>query len=233
MSKLYSHFLSSGFGELNAGSRQHAIDLYRHNYQKFLPENKSAEILDIGCGMGQFLEFLGLSGYENFLGVDLSEEAIRYCQERGMNKVKLISDLKEFLLCSRSFDLVVLNDVIEHFPKGDVLDILQLINEHLNSGGKVIVKTGNLSSAIGPHIRYNDFTHESGFTEYSLTQVLKISGFKDNMVYPFVTPRNRVRRVIRWLGQKKLHALWKLVYFFEFENWPRIVDEIIFAVGKK
>lgn len=233
MSKLYSHFLSTGFIDLNIKSYQHMIKLYEHNYSRFLPENKNAKILDIGCGMGHFLEFLGRMGYDNILGVDLSEEAVRFCEEKGINKVKLITDLKGFLLSSNNYDLIVLNDVIEHFPKQEILDILRMIYERLNVGGRIIVKTGNMASAIGLRMRYVDFTHESGFTEESLAQVLKISEFQNILVLPFVFPKNRIRRVIRWLGQKKLHAWWKLVYFFEFAHWPRIVDELIFVVGEK
>ena len=55
--QIYNKFLSSGFAELNAGAERHMIALYRHNYKKFLPENKQARILEIGCGMGNFLSF--------------------------------------------------------------------------------------------------------------------------------------------------------------------------------
>lgn len=233
MHALFQKFLSSGFAELNKGNRQHIIDLYRHNYRRFFPNNKQAKILDIGCGMGQFLEFLAEEGYQNILGVDISEEAVEYCLEKGISKVKLISDLRTFLVGSPMYDLIVLNDVIEHFPKDDVLPILLAIYEKLNAGGRIIMKTGNLASLVGVKIRYNDFTHQSGFTEFSLAQVLKFSGFQSTMIYPFVFPKNRITRIVRWLAQKKIHAIWKLIYFFEFTAPPRIVDELIFAVGKK
>ena len=233
MNDLYKKFLSTGFGELNENNRRHIIDLYRHNYQRFLPADKRARILDVGCGMGQFLEFLGQNGYEDILGVDISQEAVEYCLEKGIGKVKLIGNLQEFFISSPMFDLIALNDVIEHFPKDEVLPILSAVYEKLNVGGRVIVKTGNLASLVGVKIRYNDFTHQSGFTEFSLLQVLKFSGFQDTMIYPFVFPKNLLTRIVRWLGQKKLHALWKLVYFFEFTPLPRLVDELIFAVGRK
>lgn len=230
---IYDKFLSSGFAEINVRNSRHSISLYRHNYKRFLPKDRSAKILDVGCGLGQFLEFLGQEGYENFLGVDISSEAIHFCQEKGIPKVQLISDLKSFLLTSGSFDLIVLNDVIEHLPKVEILPILESLHEKLNAGGCLIVKTGNLASLVGARMRYNDFTHETGFTEYSLTQVLKIARFKDIMILPFVFPKNRLIRVVRWLGQKLIHGLWKLVYFGEFALVPKVVDELFFAVGKK
>ncbi|NQT49954.1 class I SAM-dependent methyltransferase [Candidatus Kuenenbacteria bacterium] len=231
--QMYKNFLSAGFKDLNIRAYKHMVDLYAHNYSGFLPKKKQAGILDIGCGMGQFLEFLGQRGYEQILGVDVSEEAIEFCQEKGIKKVRLINDLQEFLSSCPMFDLIVLNDVIEHFPKSEIIEILQKVHEKLNAGGKVIIKTGNMASMAGLKIRYNDFTHESGFTDYSLTQVLKISKFRDIMIYPFNFPKNRPTRIIRWLIQKVFHGIWKAIYFFEFTGVPRIVDELIVAVGRK
>lgn len=225
--------MSSGFGELNRGAKKHFLELYRHNYKEFLPENKDAKVLEIGCGQGYFLDFLGEQGYQNILGVDLSREAIEFCLERGLSKVKLIGDLREFLSSSAMYDFVVLNDVIEHFPKTEVLNYLEKIREKMNMGGVIIVKTGNMSSLAGLKIRYNDFTHELGFTEYSLSQVLKVSGFSDIMIYPFVFPKNRLTRIIRSGLQGVLHFLWKTIFFFEFTLPPRLVHELIFGVAKK
>ncbi|MBU1131758.1 class I SAM-dependent methyltransferase [Patescibacteria group bacterium] len=233
MKQLYKKFLSSGFADLNLGSYEHMILMYRHNYSRLLPSDETAKILDIGCGMGQFLQFLAEDGYENISGVDISPEAVEFCREKGINKVKQIDDLVEFLNTSEVYDLIVLNDVIEHFPKEKGIVILQKIYEKLRIGGKIIIKTGNMSSLAGLRLRYDDFTHYDGFTEYSLTQVLKACNFKNIGIYPFVFPLNRLTRIIRFAVQTVIHLLWKAVYFFEFTAPPKIVDEIIFAVAKK
>lgn len=214
-------------------SIRHMVSLYKRNYSRFLPDNKQARVLDIGCGMGQFLAFMGQEGYENILGVDISLEAINFCLEKGINKVEFIDNLEEFLNKSPMYDLIVLNDVIEHIPKEQIIAILEKIYEKLNFCGRIIVKTGNMSSIIGSNMRYIDFSHEIGFTEYSLLQVLKVCDFKGTVIYPFVFPKNSPIRVFRWAVQKLIHLKWKLIYFFEFTNPPKIVDEIIFAVGEK
>jgi len=233
MQEAYNKFLSAGFAAFNANNERYLVKQYSYNYKKFLPETKSARVLEIGAGMGRFLQFLGESGYENFLGVDISPESIHYCKEKGIEKVQLINNIMDFSTSSGNFDLIVMNDVIEHLPKDETIATLRRLYERLNSGGRLIVKTGNLSSLIGPRIRFGDFTHYQGFTEYSLAQVIQLAGFSLFQVYPFKVPRNRVRRIIRAGLQKIVHGLWKLVYFLEFTYPPKIVDEIIFIVAQK
>ncbi|KKR07938.1 MAG: Methyltransferase type 11 [Parcubacteria group bacterium GW2011_GWC2_39_14] len=233
MQEVYNKFLSAGFAAFNESNARYLISQYGYNYKKFLPSNKSARILEIGAGMGRFLQYLGEAGYENFLGVDISPESIQYCEEKGIKKVQLIKSIDDFLIGSGNFDLIFMNDVIEHLPQDETLETLHRLYERLNSGGRLIIKTGNLSSLIGPRIRFGDFTHYQGFTEYSLAQVIQIAGFSVFQVYPFKVPRNRIRRIIRAGLQKIVHGLWKLVYFLEFTYPPKIVDEIIFIVAQK
>ena len=230
---LYKNFLSVGFKKLNAKADQHIINLYRYNYKKYLPKNKQAKILDIGCGMGQFLQFLAGQGYDDYLGVDISPESVKYCQDKGIEKVRLIDDLVDYLIACPLFDLIVLNDVIEHIPKAEIIPTMNRICQKLKPGGSIIIKTGNMASLAGLRIRYNDFTHEAGFTEYSLSQILKFCKFRGIMISPYLFPKNSLTRIIRFLGQKLVHSWWKLVYFFEFTDPPKIVDELIFAVAKK
>jgi len=233
MERVFEKFLSTGFKDLNEKNEQTVIELYNYNYKKFLPENKDAKILEIGCGMGRFLTYLANSGYTDFYGIDISAEAVDYCQEKGITKTKHITDLIEFLNSSPMYDLIVMNDVIEHFKKDEILAILEKIKQKLNADGQLIVKTGNMSSLAGLRIRHNDFTHTVGFTEYSLTQSLRIVGFSEITIKAFRFPKNKVTRLFRSLIRSIVHLFWKSIYFFEFTSVPKYVDEIIFAIVRK
>src|SRR6476659_989611 len=50
-------------------------------------KDRRARILDVGCGTGANL--LLLSQYGDAEGVDISEDALSFCRERGLNNVKL------------------------------------------------------------------------------------------------------------------------------------------------
>ena len=49
---------------------------YDDNYKAFLPEDRNAAILDIGCGPGDFVRYLHGLGYRNITAVDIDEAAV-------------------------------------------------------------------------------------------------------------------------------------------------------------
>src|SRR5437764_2054414 len=56
---------------------------------RYLGQNGTHErrILDVGCGTGTMLTYL--ASYGKAQGVDIDEEAIGYCRERGLTDVQL------------------------------------------------------------------------------------------------------------------------------------------------
>jgi len=130
---------------------------------------------------------------------------------------------------------VILKDVIEHLPRAVVIPILSSIYDALNPGGSLLVETGNLTSLTGVYLRYIDFTHECGFTENSLRQVLKASGFTTIELAPnrdrIYSWKSRLLSVARWLWERTL----KMIYRIE-RGWdavPSIYSKLLLARGVK
>lgn len=207
---------------------------YYKIYGKFLPEDKNAKILDIGCGTGHFLYLLKKLGYTNYWGVDISKGSVQFCIEH-ITKNVTAADGYEFLKRhDKKWDLIVMNDVIEHIPKEKIVPILKMVFSSLVQGGIFIVKTVNMENPFCTYTRYHDFTHEIGFTGNSLIQVLKMSGFNEVSIYPDEAKKSYIyviRKVMRWI-------IWRLISLgFSFppeKNKYRIIHtELIFAVAKK
>jgi SAM-dependent methyltransferase len=80
---------------------------------QIVSESASARprILDVGCGTGANLELLGEFGDAE--GVDVSPEALSFCQDRGLKKVHL-GAAEKLPFEDKSFDIVTALDVIEH-----------------------------------------------------------------------------------------------------------------------
>ena len=70
--KIYDNYLSTNqFYLSNPLNLDLSFHIFNANYLKFLPVDKTARILDIGCGIGHFLAYVKSKNYNNFLGVDI------------------------------------------------------------------------------------------------------------------------------------------------------------------
>lgn len=205
---------------------------YENDYGPFLPKDKDAAILDIGCGMGEFITFLKSRGYGRVSGADASSEMVDFCKGRGLTDVVLVDDTARYLSGNAGrFDLITLNDTLEHLPKNDTVAILRAVKMALKKDGVLLVRTLNFSTIGGMYIRYKDFTHEIAYTEYSLKQVLRLAGFEDIRISGnkyFMT--RRMRSVLRFVLLKAWFFILKAIYTIEIgEDRPKIFSKILVA----
>lgn len=214
----YDKYISTHFGSIHKGGHDE-YEMYRRyfkkNYLKHMPKSKDAKILDIGCGMGHFLYFLEAEQYKNYLGIDISRENVDFCREKGFN-VEL-NDLSSFLEDGKDFDLIVINDVVEHFNKETILKILRSVKTNLKDSGTLIIKVPNAANPImASSSRYFDFTHEIIFTEESLSQVFMLCGFRNHKIYPqdiyifYNNPLNYIAKFMSWAMTLLLRSLFVL-----------------------
>jgi SAM-dependent methyltransferase len=96
--------------------------------------DRKPRILDVGCGTGANL--LLLSQYGDAEGVDISDDALAFCHERGLKKVKSGS-AEQLPYDDESFDLVTALDVVEHLD--DDLAGLKEMRRVLRPGGRALV----------------------------------------------------------------------------------------------
>ena len=101
---------------------------------KNLPQNKEAKIIDLGCGYGTFLNALSKLGYKNLYGVEIGKEQNEFLNKKGFKVYK--QDLIEFLETSEEkFDCITFFDVMEHFKKDEIVEIVSLLKDRLERGG--------------------------------------------------------------------------------------------------
>jgi len=109
-------------------------------YLDLLPEK--ASILDVGCGDGRFLNLLKNYGSEEWKlnGVEFSEEASTRAEQRG---IKVTNSMYEHCeLEKNSFDLLIMNQVIEHFV--DPSKMIEKAKSELKMGGLLNIETPSL-----------------------------------------------------------------------------------------
>jgi 2-polyprenyl-3-methyl-5-hydroxy-6-metoxy-1,4-benzoquinol methylase len=233
-SLVYESYAQTGFGGYdNAVASPESFAQYVVNYSSDLPTSKAAAILDVGCGAGHFLAWLRERGFTGGRGIDLSENSVAHCRHHGL-AAEVVGDSSQFLAAhAQAFDLIAMNDVIEHFPYEEVVGILSNARAALKPGGTLLVKTINMANAGGLYLRYADFTHRVGFTETSLRQVLVAAGFGTVTVEPYRIPRGGVKRAL-WSFAGRSVQRWRAAAMFADlgVDAPRILSKILLATAR-
>lgn len=232
--KIYDEYLDAFFSRVTKLTKKEYEEIaanYALDYQKHLPRRKDARILDLGCGTGHFLYFLKKEGYNNFWGLDISEQQVNYCKENITEKVQ-VGDAFDFLINKRQvFDCIVANYFLDHIPKEKIVDFLKLIRESLRSSGVFIVKVPNMNNPLGLRPRYVDITQELGFTEESLFTVLKIAKFVNIRFYPKKIPMSSCKRIAVNVVMPFIHACIRLLYLSQGYDAPKNLTRYIIAVA--
>jgi predicted TPR repeat methyltransferase len=186
--------------------------LYDKIAAPFLPADRRVRIIDLGCGFGGFVAYLRARGYIHAHGVDVSQEMVEMA---GRLRIEAVcqADLRCFLRSAEGeYALISAFDVIEHFSKDEIVDILWRVHRALTDGGRLIICTPNAMSKYGRWCRYADFTHEHIFDANSIRQCLMATGFRHIRVLPLSPVVRGPASATRWL----LWQIWKPLLMFSF-----------------
>lgn len=188
--RIYGHYVHSRGESLApatvAGFAPRSSSL-RRLIKRHFPADRTASILDLGCGHGTLIYFLRQAGYLNVVGVDVSPEQAAEAARLGIKGIRE-GDLLEALqnLPDHSQDVVIVFDVIEHFTKDELLPFVGAI-------------------------RYGDMTHELAFTRVSLAQLLLSSGLfrvECRESGPIPVGIKSTARWVLWHGIRLLLRVW-------------------------
>ncbi|HEX8903551.1 MAG TPA: class I SAM-dependent methyltransferase, partial [Longimicrobiaceae bacterium] len=95
---------------------------------EWLPADRSAPVLDIGCGSGYFLHLLDELGYTDVTGVDVSPEQVEIARKNCPRATVLLGDARELLKANPGrFQLITGFDFVEHFGKDELFPLLDVV----------------------------------------------------------------------------------------------------------
>jgi len=161
--------------------------------------DRRPKILDVGCGTGANL--LMLSEYGEAEGVDISEDALAFCRERGLDKVRLGAG-EQLPYEDGTFDLVTALDVVEHMD--DDLAGLREMRRVLRPGGRVLLFVPTFMFLWG--LQDDVSNHRRRYRLPELRRVLEQAGFEiERTTYANITfflPILVMRQLMRLTGLK-------------------------------
>jgi len=153
-------FLKSIESRLQAASREEPAKAGTQN---------AIRILDIGCGTGANLEMLSQFGEAE--GVDVSDDALEFCRQKGLNAQKGLAERLPF--DDGTFDLTTALDVVEHLDD----DVAGLREMHR------VTKKGGFSLIFVPAYMFlwgvqDDVSnHRIRYTKKQIVERLKAAGY--------------------------------------------------------
>lgn len=210
--EFYERYITTSFyGEFEMSFPK--VEQFKHDMGTLFPTDKNAKCLDIGVGRGEMLFLWRQLGYPRCEGIDISREVVDFCTRMfGEGIVMHIDDTAEYLAVKKkSYDVITMIDVLEHIPRDDVLRVMTKVHEALCDGGVLIIQTPNMNSLFPSIHRYNDLTHEVGYQEHSLEQLMKWAGFSSFQFFGSYLPPKSLKGRTRLVLQRLLCATVRLL----------------------
>lgn len=133
----------------------------------------SGKVLDIGTGLGEFLQY-----YRDSVGIDTNEDCVHFCNSRGLRCIK--ANVYNLPFSNGSFDGVLLNNVLEHLEMPDT--VFSEIKSVLKKGGKLAIELP------GKKGFYHDKTHVTFWDKENIIYFLKRWGFGNIVTNYFPIP---------------------------------------------
>ena len=137
-----------------------------------------SNVLDIGCGRGEFLELLKEHDIGGF-GIDKNKDMVEYCVSKGLDAKR--TDALEYLntLEDTVLDGIFSDQVIEHLHPDYLIRLLHFAYQKLKSGSHIVLGTVNILNHRGLANFFVDPTHISPIHPEYLKYCLEDTGFHD------------------------------------------------------
>jgi 2-polyprenyl-3-methyl-5-hydroxy-6-metoxy-1,4-benzoquinol methylase len=153
------------------------------------------DILDIGCGRGEFLELLREAGTK-VKGVDLDLDMVLYCREKGLDVVQEDGFTYLDSLPDEALGGIFAAQVIEHLESNQIIELVKLCRRKLRPGGILILETLNPKCLmIFAESFYMDFSHIKPIHPEAMKFLFESTGFF-NVELRFSAPVEPSKRIL-------------------------------------
>lgn len=195
-------------------------------FRKYKPD--ALNVLEVGASFGKYLYDLKQFGGFQVMGIEISSKMCKEGKKR-YNIPYFKGDLLDFHCPSETFDVVVMNHVIEHLYEPD--KTLTKIFKILAPRGLFLIKTPNVASSERSFFRkywmpFEAPRHTVLFSGENIKVVLEKYGFKVISIAYEKTPNNIILSLKNYFIDRGKR---KLAEYFNLNNYLLLV--IFFPLG--
>ncbi len=179
---------------------------------RFYQGHKKLRLLDIGCGAGIFMKYL--EPYGEVIGLDISSDALRFCQQRDFSHL-IRGEGGALPFFENTFDILTANDLLEHLDN-DIAG-LQEFRRVLKSDGRLFlfVPAYQFLWSLQDEISH----HKRRYTRRQLSCIINAAGFKlerityaNTLLFSVIFVGRQVLKILRHIKDIKtennLHPGW-------------------------
>jgi SAM-dependent methyltransferase len=196
----------------------------RKGYVDYLPVQ--GNIVDLGCGRGEFLELLSESGRQG-VGVESDPALVAVCRSKGL-KVDNCGVLEWLRTNNDCWDGIMIGHLIEHLSGSEAYELIQLATQRLTTGGRIVLLTPNPNFLPGMGEFWSDLTHIRPYPRRSLHGLFEELGL--HIVTSGIDPSTRLGMNWRHPYQSLVNAvrllLLRLIMLEDYDGGE------IFVVGE-
>jgi 2-polyprenyl-3-methyl-5-hydroxy-6-metoxy-1,4-benzoquinol methylase len=180
----YSETYYEEWRDKQAGARS---KMWKKRLRELLRYKKSGTLLDVGCGLGTFLDIARAAGFDVH-GTEVSE----YIGELVRKKMHIdlfLGDFANIATPQKTFDVITMWHTLEHMP--DPVANLRTAHHLLKDDGLLVVAVPNVNNTVmkilyplvrGKPLRLfsleNKELHLSHFSSKTLAVILRKTGFE-------------------------------------------------------
>lgn len=191
--KYYFNEENSSIGYTDYNDNINNTLFLKNSFYKQVSTNNN-NVLDIGCGLGNFLDLIET---KHKFGVEISDHSIDICKGKNINNVYRYEEGLKFFK-EESFDVVTCFDTLEHMTN---LNVVKTIKRILKKNGSFIFSTLMINDINKTSWFSTSLEHILYFSENFLDKLIE-NEFSNKHIYKYKS--NKLETIYYIVTNKKL-----------------------------